>query len=132
VLPATQRLIVLVDTSSRRAAASIVRPSARSRPASQAAKDGGKGSAGARAGSSRGGAMRAPRSIAGGAARSWPPPRSWPWSSGEKRTSTSAAAGKIRNDTWMVPLTPAASSNTSATRSHRLRTPSSEIGVEVN
>src|SRR5215470_20176816 len=118
VSPPTQRPTVFTDTPSWRAAASWVRPSRRRVEDIQSAKVSGRAAAGdgAAAGDVRAG------ETAGGA------PTVCGMGSLECRTSTSTCSGKMRNETWIAPVGPAASSRARKTVSPTSRLPSSVSG----
>src|SRR5215470_13039582 len=120
VSPPTQRPTVFTDTPSWRAAASWVRPSRRSVGDIQSAKVAWRaGAAAARGGA---GAGAAP------AAGAWTAPAVVVTESLECRTSTSTCSGKMRNETWIAPVGPAASSRARKTVSPTSRLPCSVSG----
>src|SRR5580658_9952752 len=124
VVPPTQRLTVLTETPSWRAATSMVMPSRRSAAAIQSAKA----------------VSSSFRLAPGGSAPNLP--GSWDLSSEarasrpagvpiwapERSTSTSTWSGKIRKETLIAPVSPAASSRAWATVSPTSRLSSSDSG----
>src|SRR5690349_15135123 len=117
VSPPTHRPTVLTDTPSWRAAASWVRPSRRRVDDIQSAKVSGRAAgAGAGTGDVRDG-------VAAGAV-----PTACGMGSVECRTSTSTCSGKMRNETWIAPVGPAASSRARKTVSPTSRLPCSVSG----